>query len=93
MTGPTTAPLWIAGEARAATGSTSPGTWQAYGVSIDTRTLQPGDIFVALQAARDGHDFVADALKKGAVAALVSRVPQGLGPCAAVGCARCPARA
>ncbi|MGA1026484.1 MAG: UDP-N-acetylmuramoyl-tripeptide--D-alanyl-D-alanine ligase [Lutimaribacter sp.] len=80
MTGPTTAPLWTAGEARAATGSTSPGTWQAYGVSIDTRTLQPGDIFVALQAARDGHDFVADALKKGAVAALVSRVPQGLGP-------------
>jgi UDP-N-acetylmuramoyl-tripeptide--D-alanyl-D-alanine ligase len=43
------------------------------GVSIDTRTLQPGDLFVALKAERDGHDFVAEAFKAGAAAALVSK--------------------
>jgi UDP-N-acetylmuramoyl-tripeptide--D-alanyl-D-alanine ligase len=43
------------------------------GVSIDTRTLQPGDLFVALKAERDGHDFVGDAFKAGAAAALVSK--------------------
>ena len=48
------------------------------GVSIDTRTLQPGDLFVALTDQRDGHDFVAQALAKGAAAALVSRVPEGV---------------
>jgi len=47
-------------------------------VSIDTRTLQPGDLFVALKAARDGHEFVAQALEKGAAAALVSHIPEGL---------------
>lgn len=47
-------------------------------VSTDTRTLQPGDLFVALQGDRfDGHDYVAQAFEKGAVAALVSR-PLGL---------------
>ena len=41
------------------------------GVSIDTRTLQPGELFVALKDARDGHDFVGAAFKSGAAAALV----------------------
>ncbi|MFM9938600.1 MAG: UDP-N-acetylmuramoyl-tripeptide--D-alanyl-D-alanine ligase [Hyphomicrobiaceae bacterium] len=41
------------------------------GFSIDTRTLQSGDVFVALKDQRDGHDFVAAALAKGAAAALV----------------------
>jgi UDP-N-acetylmuramoyl-tripeptide--D-alanyl-D-alanine ligase len=49
-------------------------------VSIDTRTLAPGDLFVALTDVRDGHDFVAQALQKGAAAALVSRVPDGVAP-------------
>ncbi len=40
--------------------------------SIDTRTLQPGDIFVAIKGeARDGHDFVSEAFNKGASAAIV----------------------
>ena len=44
------------------------------GVSIDTRTLQPGDLFVALATGgRDGHDFVAEAMHKGAAGALVHR--------------------
>ena len=41
------------------------------GVSIDTRTLQPGDLFVALKDARDGHEFVTSAFRAGAAAALV----------------------
>ncbi len=70
--------LWTKDEAIAATGGTCAVDWQANGVSIDTRTLQKGDIYVALSATRDGHDFVADALRKGAAAALVSRIPAGL---------------
>lgn len=42
------------------------------GVSIDTRTLEPGDIFVALKDQRDGHDFVTSAFKSGAGAAIVN---------------------
>ncbi|BBU57368.1 hypothetical protein KU6B_36330 [Mameliella alba] len=70
--------LWTSAEAVAATGGDTPRDWTATGVSIDTRTLQPGDLFVALKAARDGHDFVQQALDKGAAAALVSRVPEGV---------------
>ncbi len=72
--------LWNATEAAAATAGRAIGDWQVGGVSIDTRTLQPGDLFVALQAARDGHDFVAQALAQGAGAALVSRIPDGVAP-------------
>jgi UDP-N-acetylmuramoyl-tripeptide--D-alanyl-D-alanine ligase len=72
------AALWSAAEAAAATGGRLTGDWQATGVSIDSRSLQPGDLFVALRAARDGHDFVADALGRGAAAAMVSRRPEGL---------------
>ncbi|KUJ79379.1 UDP-N-acetylmuramoyl-tripeptide--D-alanyl-D-alanine ligase [Ruegeria profundi] len=70
--------LWTAAEAAEATGGHSTTDWDVNGVSIDTRTLQPGDLFVALKAARDGHDFVAQALEKGAGAALVSRIPDGV---------------
>lgn len=72
--------LWTADEAAAATGGRVQGDWAANGVSIDTRTLEPGDLFVALKAARDGHEFVAQALAGGAAAALVSRVPEGVAP-------------
>jgi UDP-N-acetylmuramoyl-tripeptide--D-alanyl-D-alanine ligase len=72
--------LWTAAEAAAATDGTARGDWTATGVSIDTRSLAPGDLFVALKDVRDGHDFVADALAKGAAAALVSRVPEGVAP-------------
>ena len=72
--------LWTSQDAAAATGGTAQGNWQATGVSIDTRTLQPGDLFVALKVARDGHDFVAQALASGAAAALVSHIPDGVAP-------------
>ncbi|WEF23667.1 UDP-N-acetylmuramoyl-tripeptide--D-alanyl-D-alanine ligase [Paracoccus sp. S3-43] len=74
--------LWTANDAAAATGGRAQGDWTATGVSIDTRTIRPGDLFVALTDARDGHDFVAQALDKGAAAALVSRIPQGVSPTA-----------
>ncbi len=70
--------LWTKDEAVAATGGKSAVDWQVSGVSIDTRTLQKGDLFVALTDIRDGHDFVAHALEKGAAAALVSRVPDSV---------------
>ena len=43
-------------------------------VVTDSRTLKPGDLFVALRGPRfDGHAFVADVLNRGAVAAIVER--------------------
>lgn len=71
-------PIWTRDEAVAATGGSCAVDWQASGVSIDTRTLIKGDIFVALSAHRDGHEFVAQAFEKGAAAALVSRIPKGM---------------
>ena len=67
--------LWTSREADEATGGISTQPWEATGVSIDTRSLQPGDLFVALADQRDGHDFVAAALAKGASAALVTHRP------------------
>ncbi|QDC10340.1 UDP-N-acetylmuramoyl-tripeptide--D-alanyl-D-alanine ligase [Oceanicola sp. D3] len=70
--------LWTAADAAQATGGQARGgDWAATGLSIDTRSIVPGEMFVALKDVRDGHDFVADALAKGAAAALVSRVPEG----------------
>ncbi len=46
----------------------------ASGYSIDSRTVQPGDLFFAVRGERlDGHDFVEAALAKGAVGAVVGR--------------------
>ena len=47
--------------------------FNAAGVSIDSRTLQTGDLFVALVGERDGHAHVADALARGAAGAMVHR--------------------
>jgi UDP-N-acetylmuramoyl-tripeptide--D-alanyl-D-alanine ligase len=59
--------------------------WQSQavtGVSTDTRDLQPGDLFVALQGEQfDGHDFAAAALAQGAIAAVVSTPGAEAGPC------------
>lgn len=72
--------LWTAAEAAAATGGKVMGEWAVTGLSIDSRSIAPGDMFIALSAARDGHDFVADALAQRAAVALVSRVPEGVDP-------------
>ncbi|HBZ62077.1 MAG TPA: UDP-N-acetylmuramoylalanyl-D-glutamyl-2, 6-diaminopimelate--D-alanyl-D-alanine ligase, partial [Acidimicrobium sp.] len=47
------------------------------GVSFDSRTILPGQLFVPIIDQRDGHDFIADALKRGAGAYLTARDPQG----------------
>ena len=43
------------------------------GANNDTRLIQPGQLFIVLQGARDGHDFIGQAMEKGAAAALCSR--------------------
>ena len=66
--------LWSSDEAVAATAGRNDAPWHANGVSIDTRTLKPGDLFVALEGDnRDGHLFVQNAFERGAAAALVHR--------------------
>jgi UDP-N-acetylmuramoyl-tripeptide--D-alanyl-D-alanine ligase len=68
--------LWTSAEIAAATDGQALAPFAATGVAIDTRSLDPGDLFVALKGAtRDGHDFVAEALRKGAAGALVSHMP------------------
>ncbi|MDX2179857.1 MAG: UDP-N-acetylmuramoyl-tripeptide--D-alanyl-D-alanine ligase [Bryobacteraceae bacterium] len=48
------------------------------GWSVDTRTLAPGDLFIALRGPNhDGHDYVAAAFEKGAIAALVEKEMPG----------------
>ncbi|MEL6979176.1 MAG: UDP-N-acetylmuramoyl-tripeptide--D-alanyl-D-alanine ligase [Pseudomonadota bacterium] len=77
--------LWRAEEAAAACGGRLDGRaeWTAGGVDIDSRSLRPGDLFVALPGdGRDGHDFIAAAFDKGAAAALATHRPQGLDPSA-----------
>jgi len=66
-------PLWTSADIARATGGAEGGGFTATGVSIDTRTIEPGDLFVALAGVRDGHEFVAQAMAKGAAGALVSR--------------------
>ncbi|MBV9566703.1 MAG: UDP-N-acetylmuramoylalanyl-D-glutamyl-2,6-diaminopimelate--D-alanyl-D-alanine ligase [Hyphomicrobiales bacterium] len=65
------APLWSLAEAAAAMGAAPRGLREAQinGVSIDTRKLAPGDLFFAIKGEnRDGHDFVGQAIEKGAIA-------------------------
>ena len=72
--------LWTRDAAVEATQGQAHGPgWSASGVTIDSRKIAAGDLFVALPGERvDGHDYVAAALQAGAAAALVSRVPEGL---------------
>jgi UDP-N-acetylmuramoyl-tripeptide--D-alanyl-D-alanine ligase len=66
--------LWTSDEIAAAVGgSVTGGAFACTGVSIDTRTLEPGDLFVALAGVRDGHEFVAQAMAKGAAGVLGAR--------------------
>src|ERR671915_1963965 len=53
---------------------TAPASFSFIGASVDSRRTRPGSIFVALRGEHaDGHAFVTDALRAGAVAALVER--------------------
>ena len=70
-----TAPLWTPHDLVAATGGRLVGDMgPASGVSIDTRTLEAGDLFFAIKGdVRDGHGFVRQALAKGAAVAVVAQ--------------------
>ncbi len=63
--------LWTADALLHATGGAVALPFAATGVSIDSRTVQPGDLFVALVGDTDGHAYVADALARGAAGAMV----------------------
>jgi UDP-N-acetylmuramoyl-tripeptide--D-alanyl-D-alanine ligase len=72
-------PLWTSADILAATGGRLEGApFAVGGVSIDTRSLEGGDLFVALGGERDGHRFVGAAFERGAAAALVSQPGDGL---------------
>ena len=65
--------LWTSDEIAAATGGErSVAPFTVSGLGIDTRTLQPRDLFVALVGERDGHDYLEVAAAAGATGALVS---------------------
>jgi UDP-N-acetylmuramoyl-tripeptide--D-alanyl-D-alanine ligase len=70
--------LWTHTEAEAATCGQASQAFSVNGLSIDTRTLREGDLFVALKGDnRDGHDFVRAAFAAKAGAALVTHTPDG----------------
>ena len=77
-------PLWTAAEVAAATGGVLHGDDRPImGVTYNSREIAPGDLFLALKGARDGHDFAGDAFAAGAAAALVEH-PVECGPCIVV---------
>nr|WP_314442817.1 UDP-N-acetylmuramoyl-tripeptide--D-alanyl-D-alanine ligase [uncultured Sphingomonas sp.] len=72
-------PLWTSAEIEAATGGTASAPFEVTGVTFDSREVEPGFLFVAMPGTvADGHDYVAKAFEKGAVAALVSRPVDGV---------------
>jgi len=65
---------WTAAEFAAGSTAARIGTATATGYSIDSRTIQPGDLFFAIHGERfDGHDFVEAVIETGAVAAVIAR--------------------
>ena len=78
------APLWTATDiALAVEGRIEGGVFDASGLTYNSREIAPGDLFLALHGARDGHDFAAAAFAAGATGALVERQVDG-GPCIVV---------
>ena len=75
--------LWTSESAVMATGGRSRRDWRADGVTINSREVNPGDLFVAIKGPRfDGHDFTADVLAAGASAAVVDHRPDAIGDAA-----------
>jgi len=71
--------LWTAADLALASGGRLVAQFEANGISIDTRGIRAGDLFVALEGEnRDGHLFVADALAKGAAVVVGERAPPAL---------------
>ena len=78
MPEPAARPLWTAAEVAAATGGALTGADRPIGgLTYNSREIVPGDLFLALKGARDGHAFAAAAFASGAAAALVDRPVDG----------------
>lgn len=72
-----TAVLWTRDQVVEATAGEGGGDFAATGVSIDSRTVAPGDLFIAIVGPNfDGHEFVDAALAKGAAGAVIARPPE-----------------
>src|SRR5450755_827314 len=68
----------VAGAVGARTGAGLDPVARVAGVSIDSRTVGAGELFIAIHGPRhDGHDHVAGALERGAVAAIVAEAQLG----------------
>lgn len=74
-------PLWTLQELKTIFAIEMPGNWNCFGVSIDSRTVEEGDLFFALSGPNfDGHVYVKNALEKGAAGAVVSKQVPGVDP-------------
>ena len=69
--------LWTAADIEKATGGKASADWSVSGVSIDSRSLQEGDLFVPLKDARDGHEFISMAQDNGAGGVLTEKDVSG----------------
>ena len=65
--------LWTSEQIAEATGGKATAEFSVTGLSIDTRSLKSGDLFVALKDARDGHDFIPAAIEAGAAGVLCEK--------------------
>ena len=71
--------LWTSPELRMVLGVDVPKYLNAWGVSINSQEVQVGDLFIALTGgARDGHEFVKDAIERGVAACIVNHPIDGL---------------
>jgi len=74
-------PLWTSQELEMVFGVKIAESWNSFGVSIDSRTLEEGDLFFAISGPNfDGHSYVKSAFDKGAAAAVVSKTVDGVDP-------------
>lgn len=75
---PENTPLWTSAEIEAATGGRLSGApFEADGLTYNSREIVPGDLFLALKGARDGHEFAASAFAACAAGALTEREVEG----------------
>jgi UDP-N-acetylmuramoyl-tripeptide--D-alanyl-D-alanine ligase len=75
---PDTQPLWTSAEIEAATGGRLSGpAFEATGITYNSREIVPGDLFLALKGARDGHEFAASAFAAGAAGAITEHAGRG----------------
>ena len=73
-----TTPLWTSGDLAKATQGLASGEFDIKGISIDSREIKKGDLFVALKDVRDGHEFIPKAMAAGAIGCLVSESVDGV---------------